>query len=205
MKVGYARVSIHSQKDISQLDDLIGYGIDREHLFVDHGVRGKYASRPQLDAALAYMREGDVFVITRMCRAMRSLHDLLDIVNGTRAGRGAERTGGLKSRGIGLVVIKQGIDTTTPQGRLIFHFVAAIDEFQRELIVEGTNEGLASARARGRVGGRRPKLNEKQRATVFLMYAAKGTDGRRLHTVQDIADAVGVHRATVYDYLRAAS
>jgi DNA invertase Pin-like site-specific DNA recombinase len=75
-------------------------------------------------------------------------------------------------------------------------------EFQRELIVEGTREGLAAARARGRTGGRKPKLNARQAATVRRMYAATGPDGKRLHTVAEIAQAVGVHRTTVYAYLK---
>jgi DNA invertase Pin-like site-specific DNA recombinase len=86
-------------------------------------------------------------------------------------------------------------------GRLVFHILGAIDEFQRELIIEGTGEGLDAARARGRTGGRKPKLNARQAATVRRMYQAVGPDGKRQHTVAEIAEAVGVHRTTVYDYL----
>jgi DNA invertase Pin-like site-specific DNA recombinase len=107
----------------------------------------------------------------------------------------------LQERGIGLVVLKQHIDTTTPTGRLVFHILGAIDEFQRELIVEGTQEGLAAARARGRTGGRKRKLSDRQVATIVRMYEAKGPDGRRLHTVEEIGEAVGVSRQPVYDYL----
>jgi len=107
----------------------------------------------------------------------------------------------LRERGVGLVVLKQHIDTTTPTGRLVFHILGAIDEFQRELIIEGTREGLDAARARGRTGGRKPKLNARQAATVRRMYEAVGPDGKRQHTVAEIAEAVGVHRTTVYDYL----
>ena len=151
---------------------------------------GKLAERPELDKALAYLREGDVFVITRLSRAMRSLKHLLAL---------AEE---LRGRGVGLVVLKQQIDTTTPTGRLVFHILGAIDEFHRELIVEGTREGLESARARGRAGGRRPKLTDRQAATVRRMYQATGPDGKRLHTVAEIAQTVGIHRTTVYDYLK---
>lgn len=192
-KIGYARVSTHGQNDDSQVDDLTAYGVDK--LFVDHGVSGKHASRPELDKALAYMREGDVLVITRLSRAMRSLHHLLDLVNGTKAN---DYEDGLKARGIGLVVIKQGIDTTTPQGRLVFHILASIDEFERELIVEGTREGLAAARARGRVGGRKAKLGRRQIELARAMYAETGEDGKRRHTVADIAAEFGVSRQTVY-------
>ena len=185
-KIGYARVSTRSQNDDSQVDDLTAYGCDK--VFTDT-VSGKLAERPELDRALACLRAGDVFVITRLSRAMRSLKHLLALVDE------------LRQRGIDLVVLKQQIDTTTPTGRLVFHVLGAIDEFQRELIAEGTREGLDAARARGRAGGRKLKLNARQAATVRRMYAATGPDGKRLHTVAEIAQTVGVHRTTVYDYL----
>jgi len=185
-KIGYARVSTRGQCDDSQVDELNAYGCDR--IFVDHGVSGKHASRPELDAALSYMRPGDVFVITRLSRAMRSLHQLLDVVNGTRA---ADYQDGLKARGIGLVVLKQGIDTTTPQGRLVFHILASIDEFQRELIVEGTREGLEAAKARGRRGGAKAKLNARQQAEVKKLFAEH-------RPPREICELFGISRATLY-------
>src|ERR1700678_1961456 len=108
-KIGYARVSTRGQKDDTQVDELNAYGVDK--MFIDHGVSGKHAARPQLDAALEYLREGDVLVITRLSRAMRSLKHLLDL---------AEQ---LQARGVGLVVLKQAIDTTSPTGRLVFHIL----------------------------------------------------------------------------------
>src|SRR6266581_4141071 len=146
-------------------------------------------ARPELDKALAYLRESDVLVITRLSRAMRSLKHLLALADQ------------LRERGAGLVVLKQQIDTTTPTGRLVFHILSAIDEFQRELIIEGTREGLDAGRARGRTGGRKPKLSAAKAATVRRMYAATGPDGKRLHTVAEIAQTAGIHRTTVYDYL----
>ena len=186
-RIGYARVSTRSQNDDSQVDDLTAYGCEK--IFTDTA-SGKNAARPELDRALAYLRAGDVLVITRLSRAMRSLKHLLALADE------------LRERGVGLVVLKQQIDTTTPTGQLAFHVLRAIDEFQRELIAEGTREGLAAARARGRTGGRKPKLNARQAATVRRMYQATGPDARRQHTVAEIAEAVGVHRTTVYDYLR---
>lgn len=185
-KIGYARVSTRAQITDSQIDELTAYGCEK--IFTDT-VTGKLAARPELDEALAYLRAGDVFVITRLSRAMRSLKHLLALADE------------LRERGADLVVLKQQIDTTTPTGRLVFHILGAIDEFQRELIIEGTREGLDAARARGRTGGRKPKLTGAKAATVRRMYAATGPDGKRLHTVTDIAQAVGIHRTTVYDYL----
>ena len=185
-KIGYARVSTRSQNDDSQVDELSGYGCDK--IFTDKA-SGKLAARPELDKALDWLRAGDVFVITRLSRAMRSLKHLLALADE------------LRERGIDLVVLRQHIDTTTPTGRLVFHVLGAIDEFQRELIIEGTREGLEAARARGRTGGRKPKLSAAETATVRRMYQATGPDGKRLHTVAEIAQTAGVHRTTVYDYL----
>ena len=117
-KIGYARVSTRSQNDDSQVDDLTAYGCDK--IFTDTA-SGKLAARPELDRALAYLREGDVLVITRLSRAMRSLKHLLALADE------------LRQRGADLVVLKQQIDTTTPTGRLVFHVLGVIDEFQREL------------------------------------------------------------------------
>jgi DNA invertase Pin-like site-specific DNA recombinase len=183
-KIGYARVSTKGQNDDSQVDELTAYGCDK--IFVDHGVSGKHAARPELDKALAYLREGDVLVITRMSRAMRSLKHMMAL---------AEE---LNARGIGLVVLKQQIDTTTPNGRLVFHILAAIDEFQRELIVEGTVEGLAAAKARGKLGGRKPSYTGHQAQTARDLHA-KGE-----LTAEEIGRVIGVSRATVYRMLKAA-
>ena len=101
-KIGYARVSTRSQNEDSQVDDLTAYGCDK--IFTDTA-SGKHADRPELDKALAYLRAGDVFVITRLSRAMRSLKHLLTLADE------------LREHGVGLVVLKQQIDTTTPQGR----------------------------------------------------------------------------------------
>jgi DNA invertase Pin-like site-specific DNA recombinase len=146
--------------------------------------RWEETGRPQLDAALAYLREGDVLVITRLSRAMRSLKHMISL---------AEE---LSERGIGLKCLKQQIDTTTPSGRLVFHIFAALDEFQRELIVEGTIEGLAAAKARGKLGGRKPSYTEHQAQTARDLRA-KGE-----LTAEEIGEVIGVSRATVYRMLK---
>ena len=179
--IGYARVSTKGQKDDSQVDELRAAGCER--IFVDHGVSGKLAKRPELDACLDFLRSGDVLVITRLSRAMRSMRHLLDLAND------------LNEKGIGLRVLKQAIDTTTPTGRLMFHMLAAIDEFQRELIVEGTKEGLEAARARGRKGGRPASLTPEQ-----VKGAQSLVDAKEL-TVGEIAAMFKVGRTTLYRHL----
>ena len=181
-KIGYARVSTADQNDDSQVDELKAYGCDR--VFIDHGVSGKLAARPELDKCVDFLREGDVLVVTRMSRAMRSLKHMLALVDE------------LQAKGAGLKVLKQDIDTTTPNGRLIFHIFAAIDEFQRELIVEGTNEGLAAAKARGKLGGRKPSYTEHQAKTARSLHAQGEL------TAEEIGRVIGVSRATVYRMLK---
>lgn len=176
-RIGYGRVSTRDQNPDSQRDALTEAGCDK--IFIDKA-SGKLASRPELDKALEYARAGDQFVITRLARAARSLKHLLEL---------AET---LRDRGIDLVVLKQGIDTSTPTGRLAFHMLGAIDEFQRELIVEGTHEGLEAARSRGRTGGRRPTLTDTQIRMARQMYDSEE------YTVQQIADTFNTSRATVY-------
>lgn len=182
-RIGYGRVSTRDQNPDSQRDALEAAECDE--VFIDKA-SGKLARRPELDKALGRLRPGDTFVITRLSRAMRSLRDLIDLA------------ASLQARGIDLVVLKQGIDTTTPSGRLAFHIMGAIDEFQRELIVEGTHEGLAAARARGRKGGRKAKLSPDQVKLARQLY------DKRDRTVQQIADVLGVSRVTVYRHLEAA-
>ena len=107
----------------------------------------------------------------------------------------------LEERGIDLVVLKQGIDTTTPAGRFTFHVLAAMDEMLADLISEGTREGLESARARGRAGGRKPKLTARQAEVARGMYDETGSDGKRRYTVDEIAGTFAVSRKTIYRHL----
>ena len=188
MRIGYARVSTDSQTNDPQTDRLDAAGCDRIYTDV---ITGKLASRPEWDRCLDTLRSGDVLVIVRLDRIGRSVRNLIEVV------------AGLGSRGVDLLVLDQAIDTTTPAGKLIFHVLAAIAEFERDLISERTRDGLAAARARGRTGGRKPKLSAHQVDVVRRMYGATGTDGKRAYTVAEIAEAVGVHRTTIYDYLRA--
>ena len=146
-RYGYARISTHSQRDDSQLDALRAAGCER--IWADTA-SGKLARRPEWDNCLDHLRAGDELAVTRLSRMARSVRHL------------TETAALLAGRGIDLVVLKQGIDTTTPAGRFTFHVLAAMDEMLADLISEGTREGLESARARGRVGGRKPKLTTRQ-------------------------------------------
>jgi DNA invertase Pin-like site-specific DNA recombinase len=181
---GYGRVSTRDQNPDSQRDALLEAGVPAERIYIDHGRSGKLASRPELDRCLASLQEGDTLVITRLSRAARSMRNLLDL------------TEDLRERGIGLKVLKQDIDTTTPTGRLVFHMLAAIDEFQRELIVENTREGVEAAKARGRQGGRPAGLDPRRVKTARQLYDSG-------ETVSEVAKIMRVSRATVYRHLEA--
>jgi DNA invertase Pin-like site-specific DNA recombinase len=182
MLFGYARVSTADQNPDHQIDALLRAGVERDNVYLDRA-SGAKASRPQFDIVLRILRSGDTLKVTRLDRLSRSVLHLVTL--------GAE----LRMRGIGLHVIEQGIDTDTMEGRAMFGMLSVLAELQRELIVANTNDGLAAARTRGRVGGRRPRLTADQAALAQQLYDA------REKTVQQIADLFGVPRSTVYGHL----
>lgn len=186
MRIGYGRVSTRDQNPEAQEDALRKANCDQ--IYVDKA-SGTLASRPELDKALIAAREGDEFVITKLDRLGRSTKNLLEL---------SER---LRDSGITLVVLDQGINTSTPAGVLFFTIIGAIAEFEHSMMVERTHDGLAAARARGRVGGRKKALKPRQVKLAREMYDELGEDGKRKHTVQDIADELGVARTTIYRYL----
>lgn len=181
--IGYSRVSTDDQDHALQADALAKAGCVR--VFSDTA-SGALDRRPQLDKALDYLRAGDTLVVWRLDRLGRSLPHLIATVNA------------LEERGIGFRSLTEGFDTTTSGGRLLFHVLGALGEFERSLIRERTNAGLEAARARGRKGGRRPKVTDAKLATAREMYAKTGPDGKRAHTVAEIAEVIGVSRASVY-------
>lgn len=140
----------------------------REKVFVDK-LSGKLAGRPEWGACLSFLREGDVLVATKLDRIGRSVKNLIKV---------AET---LRERSVGLRVSLQGIDTTTPAGRMMFHVLASIAELERDLISERTHEGLVAARARGRKGGRPSK------PTPAKLRSARALCEARDQTVADIA------------------
>ncbi|MDQ2897955.1 MAG: recombinase family protein [Actinomycetota bacterium] len=187
MRIGYGRVSTRDQHLEAQHDALNAAGC--EQVFVDK-VSGKLARRPELDKALlAANRSGDQLVITKLDRLGRSLEHLLELSKL------------LEQHDVDLVVLDQGIDTSTAVGRMFFQILGAIAEFEHALMSERTMDGLAAARARGRTGGQKPKLGPRQIKLARQMYDETGEDGRRKHTVAEIAAEFGVSRPTIYRHL----
>src|SRR3954452_8384165 len=148
MLFGYARVSTDDQKLDLQFDALIHAGVDRERIF-EHKLSGMRADRPGLASVLKAVREGDTLVIWRLDRLGRSLKELIALADE------------LKRRCVQLRSVNEGIDTTTIGGELLFHLFGSIAHFERNLIKERTRAGLASAKAKGKVGGRPPAMKAK--------------------------------------------
>ena len=183
MDIGYARVSTVDQTANLQVDALRASGAER--VFVDEGVSGSLASRPELDRCLDTLREGDTLVVWRLDRLARSLRNLLDLVEL------------LSSKGIHLRSLTEAIDTSSASGRLVLSVFGALAEFERELIKERTSAGLDAARARGARLGRPTSVSPEQVAQARTLVAAG-------HRVGDVAKSLGVGRSTLYRALSAA-
>ena len=186
MRIGYGRVSTRDQNPDAQHDALTAAGCDQ--VFIDKA-SGKLARRPELDRALLVARADDQLVVTKLDRLGRSLEHLIDLSKD------------LQARGVNLVVLDQGIDTSTAIGRMFFQILGAIAEFEHALMSERTMDGLAAARARGRTGGQKPKLTPRQARIAQQMYDETGPDGKRRYTVAQIAAEFGVTRPTIYRHL----
>ncbi len=182
-KFGYGRVSTLDQSLDAQKDALVKAGATK--IFVEK-ITGTKASRPELDLMRQMLRQGDTVFITRIDRLGRSAKDLLNIVSDFEA------------RGVNLKVIEQNIDTSTNEGKLFFTMVAAFAEFEHSMMVSRTKDGLAAARARGRVGGRKAKLSDAQVGKLIELFAAKQI------TIQELANMYGISRPTVYRLVKSA-
>jgi DNA invertase Pin-like site-specific DNA recombinase len=180
MLIGYARVSTDDQNLDLQRDALEKAGC--EQICTDR-VSGTKVRRPGLEQALSHLRSGDTLVVWRLDRLGRSLRHLIDTITE------------LQEKGIGFKSLTESIDTTTSGGRLVFNIFASLAEFEREIIRERTQAGLQAARARGRKGGRRAALTEKQVQIAWQLYDAKTP-------VQEICQTLGISRATFYRYVK---
>jgi len=181
MLIGYARVSTQDQNLNLQKDALKKAGCEK--IFVDK-VSGTASDRPGLERALEMLRKGDTLVVWRLDRLGRSLKHLIEFM------------GELEERKIGFRSLQESINTTTPGGKLIFHMFGALAEFERNLIRERTQAGLAAARARGRKGGRPKSLSTKQQEVAIGLYT------ERNHSVQEICRIMGISKPTLYEYIR---
>jgi DNA invertase Pin-like site-specific DNA recombinase len=181
MLVGYARISTQDQNLDLQRDGLEQAGCEKT--FTDLS-RGTQTERGGLNEALAYCRPSDTLVVWKLDRLGRSLPHLIETVQE------------LQKRGIGFKSLQESIDTTTSGGKLIFHVFAALAEFERDLIRERTNAGLAAARARGRQGGRPRAMTEAQ----AQMAGTLRRDPQR--TVKEICQTLQISEATFYRYTR---
>jgi DNA invertase Pin-like site-specific DNA recombinase len=180
--IGYARVSRPDQSLDRQHDALRDVGCER--VFDDHGVSGARASRPGLDAMLAYVRPGDTVVIQSLDRLGRTTRDLLTLIEN------------LAAREIGLRILTLGVDTRTPAGQLVLTVMAALAQMERDVLRERTIDGLAAARARGRNGGRPRSLTDEQ----VEVAAEWHSDGR---SAREIARLLGSSERTIRRRLEA--
>jgi DNA invertase Pin-like site-specific DNA recombinase len=180
MKVGYARVSSLGQSLDTQNEKLLAFGCEK--IFQEKRSGATRDKREAVNAALEFCREGDVLVITKLDRLARSMFDLQEI------------TKTLNRKGVDFIVLDQSIDTTTPAGRLTFHLLGAVAEFERDLIAERRNEGIEKAKAKGVKFGRREKLSDAQ---VQELRTANSAGEPR----QELMKRFGISKSTFYRLL----
>ena len=180
LRVGYARVSTAGQDLAVQREALAALGVVPDRIYVDHGLTGANRDRPGLREALAACRSGDTLTVTKLDRLARSVPDARDIADE------------LTRRGVKLQLGGSVYDPTDPVGRLLFNVLAMVAEFEADLIRSRTREGMALAKAKGRLRGKQPKLSPKQEAHLVALHR----DGR--HTSAELAEMFNVARSTVY-------
>lgn len=182
--VGYARVSTNGQELALQMDALKKAGCKEELIFTDK-VSGAKSERPGLDACIKKLKKGDILLVWRLDRLGRSMPHLVGLVEQ------------LQQRGVGFRSLCDGaIDTTTASGELVFNIFSSLAQFERRLIQERTRAGLSAARARGRVGGRKPIPSDSPKVKMAQkMYKDKSM------SVADICSTLRISRATLYRYI----
>jgi DNA invertase Pin-like site-specific DNA recombinase len=182
MKIGYIRVSTQEQNEALQIDALKEAGCQK--FFIDQSTGAKF-ERKGLQELLAFVRSGDTVMVWKLDRLGRSLKDLIETLNV------------LSQREVNFASLTEKIDTTTPGGKLIFHLMGALAEFERDLIRERTHAGLAAARARGRRGGRPKKLQTSGKVAL-----ARQLFNDHGHSISEICEVLGISRATLYRYVK---
>ena len=180
MLIGYARVSTKDQNIDTQRDALESAGCEK--IFTDTA-SGSIKDRDGLERAMESLRHGDTLAVWKLDRLGRSLSHLVQFMSD------------LEDQGIGFRSLRESIDTTSGVGKLVFHLFASLAEFERDLIRERTQAGLASARARGRMGGRPKALSPEQLAQARAMHADKDI------TIKEICATLGIGKTTLYRHL----
>ena len=180
IKIGYARVSTNEQDLTAQRNALLALGVDEKRIYVDHGLTGANRERPGLREAMAACRDGDTLVVTKLDRLARSLPDARDIADE------------LTAKGVVLSLGGSTHDPTDPVGRLLFNVLGMVAEFESDLIRMRTREGMAVAKAKGRLKGKQPKLSAIQRKLLLKLYDADE------HTQAELAELFRVSRTTIY-------
>ena len=178
--IGYARCSTDRQDLAAQRQALLELGVAEDRIYTDHGFTGTTRARPGLDQALAAVREGDTLVVPKLDRLARSVPDARAI---------ADR---LRERGVKLALGRALYDPSDPMGKMFFNILATFAEFEADLIRLRTREGMAIARARGKLRGKQPKLSDRQQRELCRMHATGE------YSISDLAELFSVSRPTVY-------
>ncbi len=178
--IGYARCSTDKQDLAAQKDILSGLGVAPDRIYTDHGFTGTNRARPGLDQALAALRPGDTLVVPKLDRLARSVPDAREIADS------------LSARGVRLQLGAAVHDPNDPMGKLFFNILATFAEFEADLIRMRTREGMAVARAKGKLRGKKPKLSERQQKELRRMYDTGD------YSISDLAELFSISRPTVY-------
>lgn len=182
MLIGYKRVSTQNQKLDRQTDLLNEFGVER---IFEEKITGTKRERVELDKMLEQLRPNDIVVVTDLTRLSRSTKDLFEIVEI------------IENKGAGIKSLKESwLDTTTPQGKLLFTIFAGLSQFERDLTAQRTKEGLASAKSRGKKLGRPNKFEEKKE-TILNMYNSNN------YSINEIITATGISKTTLYRLVNA--
>lgn len=178
--IGYARCSTDKQDLAAQQAALIELGVALDRIYMDRGLTGTNRSRPGLDQALAAVRAGDTLVVSKLDRLARSVPDARDIADS------------LVARGVKLALGGSVYDPADPMGKMFFNILATFAEFEADLIRMRTREGMAIARAKGKLRGKAPKLSDKQQKELCRMHDTSE------YSISDLAELFSVSRPTVY-------
>ena len=184
VRIGYARCSTDRQDLSAQRSALVELGVDPDRIYTDHGLTGRTRARPGLDQALAAVRSGDTLVVTKLDRLARSVPDARDIADELRA------------REVKLALGPATYDPTDPMGKMFFNILATFAEFESDLIRLRTREGMAVARAKGKLRGKKPKLSGRQARELRRLYDTGE------YSVSDLGEVFSVSRPTVYRTLQ---